>query len=61
MEEFIYTPDRLPSTYADRLLLKNSVFDCQLSPVGRQMAIENSVSKDFYLHSSIVLTFSIAT
>ena len=26
---------------------RNSVFDCHLSPVGRQMAIENSVSKDF--------------
>ena len=25
----------------------NSVFDCHLSPVGRQMAIENSVSIDF--------------
>ena len=39
---------------------RNSVFDCQLSPVGRQMAIENSVSDDFYLRFSIVLTFSIA-
>ena len=28
-------------------LTKNSVFDCHLSPVGRQMAIENSVSNDF--------------
>ena len=27
--------------------VKNSVFDCHLSPVGRQMAIENSVSNNF--------------
>ena len=26
---------------------RNSVFDCHLSPVGRQMTIENSVSNDF--------------
>ena len=26
---------------------RNSVFDCHLSPVGRQMAIENTVSIDF--------------
>ena len=39
---------------------KNSVFDCHLSPVWRQIAIENSVSNDFYLRSSIVLAFSIA-
>ena len=26
---------------------RNSVFNCHLSPVGRQMAIENSVSNDF--------------
>ena len=26
---------------------RNSVFDCHLSPVGRQMTIENSVSDDF--------------
>ena len=41
-------------------LARNSVSDCHLSPVGRQMAIKNSVSTDFYLRSSIVLTFSIA-
>ena len=35
----------------------NSVFDCHLSPVGRQMAIENTVSIDFDLRSSIVLAF----
>ena len=28
-------------------LARNSVFDCHLSPVGRQMAIEISVSNDF--------------
>ena len=39
---------------------RNSVFDCHLSPVWRQMAIENSVSNNFYLISSIVLAFSIA-
>ena len=37
-----------------------SVFDCHLSPVRRQMAIENTVSIDFYLRSSLVLAFSIA-
>ena len=41
-------------------IARNSVFDCHLSPIGRQMAIENSVSNDFYLRSSIVLKFSIA-
>ena len=39
---------------------RNSVFDCHLSTVGRQMASENSVSSYFYLRSSIVITFSIA-
>ena len=38
-----------------------SVFDCQWSPGGRLMAIENSVSNYFVLRSSIILTFSIAT
>ena len=28
-------------------IARNSVFDCHLSPAGRQMAIENSVSNDF--------------
>ena len=27
-------------------IARNSVFDCHLSPVGRQMAIEKSVSND---------------
>ena len=40
----------------------HSVFDCHLSPMWRQMTIENSVSNDFDLRScsSIVLAFSIA-
>ena len=43
-------------------IAKNSVFDGHLSPVNwRQMAIENSVFKDFYLRSSIVLVIFIAT
>ena len=41
-------------------IARNSVFDCHLSPVGRQMTIENSVSNYFGLRSSIVWTFSIA-
>ena len=28
-------------------IVRNSVFDCHLSPVGQQMAIENAVSSDF--------------
>ena len=31
-------------------IARNSVFDCHLSPVGRQKAIENSVSKDFLIY-----------
>ena len=38
-------------------IARNSVFDCHFSPVGRQIAIENSVSNYFDLRSSIVLTF----
>ena len=41
-------------------IARNSVSDCHLSRVGRQMLIENSVSDDFYPHSSIVLMFSLA-
>ena len=37
-----------------------SVFDYQMSPVGRLKAIENSVSNYFCLRLSIILTFSIA-
>ena len=33
-------------------MARNSVFDCQLSPVGQQMAIENSVSN--YLRSTFI-------
>ena len=36
------------------------IFDCHLSPVGRQMAIEDSASNRFGLRSSIVLTFLIS-
>ena len=60
------TPDRrqskTPLTIHERgsKRARNSVFDCHISPGGRQMAIENSVSDYFYLRSSIVLTFSIA-
>ena len=40
---------------------RNCVFDCHFSRVGRQMAIVNSVFKDFfYLRSSIVLMLLIA-
>ena len=34
-------------------MVRKSVFDCQLSPVGRQIAIENSVFNYFDLRSSI--------
>ena len=50
---YILTPDRRQSKGAlnnRRTWLKidrNSVFDCHLSPLGRQMAIESSVSNDF--------------
>ena len=41
-------------------IARNSVFEGHLSPVGRQTAIENSVS-NYFDRSSILLTFSIAT
>ena len=50
-------------------IARNSAFDCHLSQVGRQIAIEKSGDKwqsktlfptIFYLRSSTVLTFSIA-
>ena len=41
-------------------IARNSVFNCHLSPLRRQMAIENSVSSYCDLRSSILLTFSIA-
>ena len=37
----------LQSTNADQKSLESSVFDCRLPPIGRQTAIENSVSNDF--------------
>ena len=37
-----------------KIIARNSVFDCHLSPVRRQMAIKNIVSNNFfYLCSSI--------
>ena len=50
----ILTPDRRQS----KTLLK--IYERGSKSVGRQMAIKNSVSNDFDLRSSIVLTFSIA-
>ena len=43
-------------------IVRNSLFDCHWSQVGRQMAIKNSVSNNFYLLSPMVhvLTISIA-
>ena len=40
---------------------RNNVYDCHLSPVGRQMTIENSIFTIFDLRASIVFTFLIAT
>ena len=39
---------------------RNSVFDCHLSPVWRQMAIKTLFLTIFDQRSSIVLAFSIA-
>ena len=33
-------------------ITRNSVFDCHLLPIGRQIAIENSVSYDFIAFAS---------
>ena len=35
-------------------IVRDSIFDCHLSPNLRQMAIKNTVSSNFYLRSSIV-------
>ena len=57
------TPDRRQSkmlrTIAERgsQIPRSSIFDCHLSPVGRQTAIEIYLSNDFDLRSSIVLSF----
>ena len=40
-------------------IARNSVFDCHLTQIGRQRAIENSVSNDFDLRSSIVFSFKV--
>ena len=47
-----FTPDRRQSKTLKNqgiqiIIARNSVFDCHLSQVGRQMAIENLVSNDF--------------
>ena len=42
-------------------LVRNSVFDCHFSPVGRQMGIENYVSNYFDLRLSIVHVFTFST
>ena len=39
-------------------IARNHAFNCRLSPVGRHMAIKNSVSK-YFLSMSIVLTLLI--
>ena len=41
-------------------IIRNSVFHCHLSPIGRQITIEKSVSNDFLSAQSIVLMFLIA-
>ena len=41
-------------------IVRNSVFDCHLSPFGRQMTIENSVSYDFLSMFVNSIEFSIA-
>ena len=62
----IFTPDRRQSKMLLTIdkrgskITRNSVFNCHLSPVGRQMAIQNSVSNYFDLRLSIVLLFLIA-
>ena len=40
-----FTPGR--RQLKTRLIAMNSVLDCDLSPVGQQMEIDNSVSSDF--------------
>ena len=56
-KRYFFQPFPTPGRRQSRMLLtidergsemtRNSVFDFHLSPVGRQMAIENSVSNDF--------------
>ena len=53
MNLIVFTPDRwqsIPFLTIDARgskIARSSVFDCQLTPAGRQLAIENSVSNDF--------------
>ena len=50
---FVFTPGRgqskmhLTNDHCGSKITRNSVFDCHLSPIRRQMAIENSVSDYF--------------
>ena len=52
----VSTPDRRQSkpflTVSERgsKITRYSVFDCHLSPVGRQIAIKNSVSNVFFIY-----------
>ena len=50
--ETLLTIDERGSTMA-----RNSAFDCHLSPVGRQMAIENTVPNDFNYVRRLLRTF----
>ena len=44
-------------TESTTIIARNSIFDSHFSPVGRKMAIENSVSNDFYLVVRFLSTF----
>ena len=56
-----FTPDRrqsktkITSKNVDQKMVRNRVFHCHLSSEWRQMAIKNTVSRDFYLRSSIFM------
>ena len=56
------TPDRLLTIDEHgSKIARNSVFNCHLSPVRRQMAIENSVSIDFPACKELKITASISS
>ena len=58
----ISTPGRRQTLILSTNVVRNRVFDCHLSPDWRQMAIEKTVSSDFFIHVRRLLrTFSIAT
>ena len=52
----MYTSDRRQSktlltiNEGGSKFIRNSIFDCHMSPVGQQMAMENSVSNDFCIY-----------